>query len=44
VRGDIDKEVGRAYDIEKQMENAPEADMVEKQFMASVSYEERREE
>jgi len=44
VRGDIDKEVGRAYDIEKQDENAPTADTVEEELVASASHEERREE
>jgi len=44
VRGDIDKEAGRAYDIENQGENAPEADTIEEELVASASHEERHEE
>ena len=33
------EEVGRAYDIEKQDENVPEADMVEEELVAGASCE-----
>jgi len=39
MRGDIDKEVGRACDTEEQDENAPEADLVEEELAAGASSE-----
>jgi len=39
VRGDIDKEVGKACDTEKQDENTLEADVVEEELAAGASNE-----